>query len=66
MATLPDPDVKLQSLRDELRARIAALNELYHPVYPADPKRIAEYEALVADVRQAIAARKLELTAAAT
>jgi hypothetical protein len=63
MATMPDSDVKLQSLRDELRARIAALNELYHPVYPANPKRIAEYEALVADARAAIAARKAELAA---
>ncbi len=56
-------DPLLQSLIDDLRATMTALNELYHPVYPATPARIAEFEARCADLRQAIATRKRQLAA---
>jgi len=56
-----DHDVILESLHDDLRARLTALNDLYHPVYPADPARIAEVEGLVQEQRAAIAARRAEL-----
>lgn len=56
-----DADPILDSLQDELRMKIASLNELYHPVYPADPKRVAEIERVVAEIRMAIAARRREL-----
>ena len=41
MATIADSDPLLESLYDDLRAQLAALNDLHHPVYPASPKRIA-------------------------
>jgi hypothetical protein len=56
-----DSDPILDSLQDELRMQLAALNELHHPVYPSDPKRIAELERLVADLRTDILARRQEL-----
>jgi hypothetical protein len=60
-----DNDLQLQSLRDDLRARIVALNELHHPVYPAAPSRIAECERRVEEIRVAIAARRRDLTPSA-
>jgi hypothetical protein len=66
MSNPHDSDLVLQSLRDELRAQITALNELHHPVYPSAPHRIAELERLVADLRTQIAARRSELTASGT
>lgn len=62
---MPDSDPVLQCLRDELRSKLAALNDLHHPVYPSDPRRIAEFEAVVADLRAQIAARRAELAAPA-
>jgi hypothetical protein len=61
MTTPPDSDPLLESLNDELRAVLAALNDLHHPVYTAGPKRIAELEQRVADLRAAIVARRREL-----
>ena len=63
MATIADSDPLLESLYDDLRAQLAAVNELHHPVYPASPKRIAELEAHIAELRAAIAARKAVLKA---
>ena len=59
-----DTDPLLQSLHDDLYARIVALNELHHPVYPAAPARIAEAEHQVEELRSAIAARRRDLTPA--
>ena len=59
-----DNDPLLQSLRDDLRARIVALNELHHPVYPAEPLRIAEIERQIEELRSAIAARRRDLAPA--
>jgi hypothetical protein len=56
-----DTDPILDSLQDELRMQMSALNELHHPVYPADPKRIGELERIVADIRDAILARRREM-----
>ena len=56
-----DADPILDSLQDDLRMRINALNEALHPVWPTDPKRIAEIERTVADLRAAILARRREL-----
>ena len=57
-----DADPILDSLQDDLRMRINALNEAFHPVWPTDPRRIAEIERTVADLRTAILARRRELT----
>jgi len=57
-----DTDPLLQSLREDLIARIAALNDLHHPVYPAPPQRIAEVERQIQDLRAAIAARRRDLS----
>ena len=54
----------LESLRDELRAQMAALNELHHPVYPSAPSRVVELEARIMQVRESISARRRELIAA--
>jgi len=56
-----DVDPLLDSLQDDLRMRINALNEAHHPVWPTDPKRIAELERMVAELRSAILARRREL-----
>lgn len=56
-----DCDPVLDSLQDELRMQMSALNELHHPVYPSDPQRIAELERLVQDLREEIGARRREL-----
>lgn len=59
----PDSDLILESLLDELRAVTAALNDLHHPVYPADPRRVAEFEARADALRADIAARRRDLRA---
>jgi len=59
-----DADPVLDSLQDDLRMRINALNEAFHPVWPTDPKRIAEIERTVVDLRAAIHARRRELVQA--
>ena len=64
MATTTDTDSLLDSLYDDLRAAMNALNDLYHPVYPATPARIAELEARIGELRAAITARKATLRAA--
>ena len=56
-----DADPLIQSLRDDLRARMVALNELHHPVYPAAAARIAEVERQVEGLRSALAARRRHL-----
>jgi hypothetical protein len=61
MTTPPDSDLLLESLNDEMRAQMAALNDLHHPVYPAGPKRIAELERRVAELRIAIGDRRRAL-----
>ena len=64
MTTPADHDIQSESLQDELRAQMAALNEMHHPVYPANPRRIAELERRVEELRASIIARRRELTAA--
>ena len=59
-----DSDPVLESLLDELRAVTAALNELHHPVYPAAPRRIAEVETRLRELRAGISARRRELRGA--
>jgi hypothetical protein len=59
------PDPVLDSLQDELRTVLDALNRLHHPVYPGDPGRIAELEREVAELRAVIAARKRSLRSVA-
>ncbi len=66
MTTPPDSDLLLESLNDELRAQMAALNDLHHPVYPAGPKRIGELEQRIANLRATIVSRRRELAATAT
>ena len=61
MTTPPDSDLLLESLNDEMRAQMAALNDLHHPVYPSGPKRIAELERRVAELRAAIGDRRRAL-----
>ncbi len=61
-----DSDAILDALRDEMRAQLSALNELHHPVYPSDPKRITEIERLVAELRLQISERRRELTRVAS
>jgi hypothetical protein len=63
MTTPSDRDPLLESLNDELRSVMAALNELHHPVYPAGPKRIAELERRIDELRASIVARRRELAA---
>ncbi len=65
MTTPPDHDPLVESLQDELRAQLSALNDMHHPVYPASPERIAELERRVEELHQAIAARRRELRPAA-
>ena len=65
MATVTDSDSFIDSLYDDLRAALSAANDLHHPVYPASPKRIAELEARIAEIRLSIAARKAALRPAA-
>jgi hypothetical protein len=60
---LTETDPILESLRDELRSVMAALNDLHHPVYGGGARQVAELEARVADLRTAMAARKLALVA---
>jgi hypothetical protein len=65
MTTPPDLDPQLESLQEELRAQLAALNELHHPVYPADPRRIAELTERIAGLQADLTARRKELRARA-
>lgn len=64
MASIIDNDPLIDSLLDELRAQLNALNDLYHPVYPANPTRIGELEARIAEIKASITARKAQLRAA--
>lgn len=64
MTTPADHDLLSESLQDELRAQLAALNDLHHPVYPANPRRIAELERRIDELRAAITVRRRELAAA--
>ena len=59
-----DIDPTLASLQDELRVMVLRLNELYHPVYEASPQRIAPIEARVAELRDMIEDRRVELASA--
>lgn len=59
--TAAETDPVLASLLDEMRAVTTALNELHHPVYPADPRRIAEVERRIGELRAQIVARRREL-----
>lgn len=61
MTTPPDHDDLLESLNEELRTTLHSLNDLHHPVYPSDPRRVAELERRVADTREAIVARRHQL-----
>lgn len=63
MTALIENDAQLAALLDDLRARLAALNELHHPVYGGDARRIAEQERQVEALRAAIRARRAELGA---
>ena len=64
MATITDSDPHLDSLLEDLRAQMNALNDLHHPVYPANPKRVAELEARIAELKASITARKSALRTA--
>ena len=64
MTTPPDSDPLLESLNDELRAQMVALNDLHHPVNPAGPKQIVELERRIAELRNAIVERRRDLAAA--
>ena len=64
MATITDSDLLLDSLFDDLRAQMNALNDLHHPVYPANPKRVVELEARIAELKASITARKAALRTA--
>ena len=64
MTTPPDHDPVLESLQDELRAQLAALNELHHPVYPSRPARVAELERRVEELRGQIIGRRKDLAIA--
>lgn len=61
MSDAPESDPLLASLLDDWRARMAALNELHHPVYAGDGRRIREQERQIDDLRLAIRARRQEL-----
>ena len=63
MTSTADTDPVLESLLDELRAVLMALNELNHPVYPANPKRITEESRRAEELRAQISARRRELAA---
>ncbi len=64
MTTPPDSDLLLESLNDELRSQMSALNDLHHPVYTAGPKRIADVERRIVQLREAIVARRRDLAPA--
>ena len=64
MTATADTDLLLEGLYEDLRAQLSAVNDLYHPVYPASPARIAELDAHIAELRASIAARKAALRAA--
>lgn len=59
-----ETDPTLDALLDELRAVTAALNDAHHPVYQADPRRIAELDRRVGTLRVEISARRRELAGA--
>jgi hypothetical protein len=61
MSTPPDLDPAIESLQEELRAQLAALNDLHHPVYPADPRRIQEVTERIAGLKADLAFRRQEL-----
>lgn len=63
MTTPADHDLQIESLQDELRAQLAAVNDLHHPVYPANPRRIVELERRIDELRASIVARRRELAA---
>ena len=63
MTATADADLLLEGLYEDLRAQLSAVNELYHPVYPAKPARIMELNARIAELRASIAARKAVLRA---
>jgi hypothetical protein len=65
MTTPPDRDLLLESLNDEMRSQMSALNELHHPVYPVAGSRIAELERRINELRESIACRRRELAAPA-
>ncbi len=64
MTAVADRDPILESLLEELRSELVALNQLHHPVYAGDPRRIAELEQRVESLRADIAARRQALAAA--
>jgi hypothetical protein len=61
MTTPPDYDDLLESMQEELRVTLFALNDLHHPVYPSDPRRVNELERRISDLREGIVARRREL-----
>lgn len=58
---MSDLNPVLDSLTEELRVQMAALNDLYHPVYPGSPQRIAELTARIATLKSDIQAVRREL-----
>lgn len=66
MADCIETDPQLASLLDDLRVRMVALNELHHPVYAGDPRRIREQERQLDELRLAIRARRQELAVVGT
>ncbi len=65
MKTPPDRDALLESLNDEMRSQMSALNEMHHPVYPVAGSRIVELERRINELRESIACRRRELATSA-
>ena len=64
MTAVADRDPILESLLEELRSELVALNQLHHPVYAGDPRRVTELEQRVEELRADIAARRRVLAPA--
>ena len=62
---MADIDPVLDSLTEELRVQMAALNDLHHPVIQGTPKRIADLTARITSLKTDIQARRKELAACA-
>ncbi len=60
---MPDADLILESHREELRALMASLNDLLHPVHGGPAAQIADLERRIAELKDAMRARRQALAA---